>query len=59
MLENIYLVFLFLIVILSTSVKVEWAETGFRIASFFMGVLSILMVVCSVIYAIDGINQED
>ena len=30
-LENIYLVFIFVTLVLSTSVRVEWAETGFRI----------------------------
>lgn len=30
-LENVYLIFVFIILVLSTSVSVEWAETGFRV----------------------------
>ena len=44
-LENIYLFLLSLVIILSVSLKIEWAEIGFIIASLFMGVLSLTMVV--------------
>ena len=43
-LENIYLVFLFMIIIMSTTVNVDWAETGFRICSAVMGLFTLLMV---------------
>ena len=43
-LENIYLVFLFMVIILSTTVSVDWAETGFRVCSFAMGLFTLLMV---------------
>ena len=44
-LENVYLFFLSLVVILSVSMKIEWAEIGFIVTSLFMGVLSLMMVV--------------
>ena len=50
-LENVYLVFLFLLVILSTSIRLEWAIAAFWISSVFMGIFSIIMVVCSIIFA--------
>ena len=53
-LENIYLTFLFLIVMLSTSVKLEWAEVGFWIASILMGSLSIVMVVSGILFSLQG-----
>lgn len=37
MIENAYLFFLFLITLLSSTVQIDWAETGFRIAALFMG----------------------
>jgi chitin synthase len=52
-LENAYLVFMFLCLMLSTTVQVDWAETGFRICSLFMGAFTILMVVCAAFYAFD------
>jgi hypothetical protein len=36
---------------ISTTINVQWAETGFRICSFFMGLFTLLMVVCSIWYA--------
>lgn len=51
-LENVYLVFLFICLMLSTTVDVNWAETGFRICSLFMGAFTILMVVSSIFYAL-------
>ena len=50
-LENIYLVFLFMIIIMSTTVNVDWAETGFRICSAVMGLFTLLMVAWSIAYA--------
>ena len=52
-LENVYIVFLFFILMLSTTVQVNYAETGFRICSLVMGAFTILMVVSSVFYALD------
>ena len=44
-LENIYLTFLSLIVILSTSIsRIEKADCGFKLASLFMGILTYVMV---------------
>jgi hypothetical protein len=42
---------------LSTTVSVDWAETGFRICSLFMGAFTVLMVVTAVFYAFDGENN--
>jgi chitin synthase len=53
-LENLYLIFLFGVLMLSTTVNVDWAEWGFRVCSVFMGAFTILMVVASVFYALDG-----
>ena len=50
-LENIYLVFLFMVIVLSTTVSVEWAETGFRVCSVAMGLFTLLMVGWSIVYA--------
>lgn len=43
-LENIYLIFLFMVIIMSTTVSVDWAETGFRICSVVMGLFAVVMV---------------
>jgi chitin synthase len=51
--EYLYLIFLFLTMLLSTSIEIQWAETGFRICSFFMGLFTILMVINSALYALD------
>ena len=53
-LENIYLVFLFMVIILSTTVSVDWAETGFRVCSFAMGLFTLLMVGWSIVYALEA-----
>ena len=44
-LENVYLVFLFLLVILSTSVRLEWAMIAFWLSSIILGIFSIVLVV--------------
>lgn len=54
LIENIYLVFLGLILMLSISVDISWAENGYRVCSIFMGLFTILMVACSVFYALDA-----
>lgn len=48
-LENIYLVFLFFILVFSASVKLEWCDLYFRVVSIFMGVFSVLMLVAVII----------
>ena len=56
-LENVYLIFLFLIIILSTSIRLEWAIGAFWISSIFMGIFSIIMVVCGIMFVLkDGID---
>ena len=49
--ENVYLIFLFFIIMLSTTVNISWAETGFRIWSVVMGLFTLLMISWSIIYA--------
>ena len=56
-LENVYLIFLFLVIILSTSIRLEWAIVAFWISSIFMGIFSIIMVVCSIIFVINDPNS--
>ena len=51
-LENVYLVFLFLLVILSTSIRLEWAMAAFWVSSLILGVFSIVLVVWGILYAI-------
>jgi len=48
--ENFYLIFLFLCLLLSTTVEIQWAEGGFRLCSLFMGLFTLLMVACSIVY---------
>ena len=55
--ENLYLIFLFLVIILSTSIRLEWAIAAFWISSLFMGIFSILMVVCSIIFSAENLNN--
>lgn len=50
LLENIYIVFLFYCLIISTSVKIEWAETYFKVGSGIMGVFSIFMIISMLFY---------
>lgn len=52
--ENVYLIFLFLTLLLSTTIDVRWAETGFRLWSIFMGLFTLLMVIWSVIFLLDA-----
>jgi cellulose synthase/poly-beta-1,6-N-acetylglucosamine synthase-like glycosyltransferase len=49
-LENLYLIFLFFCLILSVWVKVEWAETHFRVWCMFMGAFTILIAVSMVYF---------
>lgn len=53
MLENGYVIFIFFCIMLSTSVHITSAETGFRICSLVMAACTVLMVVSSVFYALD------
>ena len=53
-LENFYLLWLFFIIMLSTTVKINWAETFFRVTSFIMGLLTLWIVVCTVYYCLSG-----
>ena len=52
--ENVYLIFLFLVIMLSTSIRLEWAIAAFWISSLFMGIFSIIMVVCSIIFVFEN-----
>lgn len=50
--ESIYIVFLFLVLLLSTTIEITWAETGYRVCSFFMGLFTLLMVANSIFYVV-------
>lgn len=56
LLENIYLVTLFLTLILSCSVKVENAKFGYTLFSIIFGALSVIMVVSSILFALDSVK---
>lgn len=56
LIENIYLIFLLAVLLLSITVDVKYAETGYRICSFGMGCFTILMVVATILYAIKPDN---
>jgi len=51
--EYVYLIFLFLTILLSTTIDISWAETGFRICSMVMGLFTLLMVGNSAFYALE------
>jgi len=53
MIEAVYIVFLFLVLLLSTTIDITWAETGYRICSFFMGIFTLLMVANSILYVVE------
>ena len=48
--EITYIVSLWLTIMFSTTVRIEWIEAGFWIISMFMGILSMIMVIFSIIY---------
>lgn len=52
--EHVYLGFLAATLLLSICVDINWAENSYRICSFVMGVFTMLMVACSIIFAIQG-----
>ena len=48
-LENIYLTFISLLVLLSITIKLDWAEQGFSVISFLMGITVFFMVLSIII----------
>ena len=54
-LENFYLFCLFIILMLSTTVKIQWAEGFFKFASVMMGILT-LFIICFTIYSLFVLN---
>ncbi|CAI2366285.1 unnamed protein product [Moneuplotes crassus] len=54
-LENVYLIFVFLTLILSTCVRLEWCDQFFKAVAVFMGIFSVLM---SIAVFISVINLE-
>jgi hypothetical protein len=57
-LQNVYLWFLFLILIMATTIEVTWAESSYRAASIFMGIISVLMIGSAVVYAANSSNKS-
>lgn len=43
--------------LLSCTVQVDWAETGFRVVSVIMGMFSTLMMVCTILFALNNDRQ--
>lgn len=52
--EAIYIVFLFLVLLLSTLVEITWVESSYRLSSLVMGVFSFFMVANSIVYVADA-----
>ena len=50
--DSIYLMFLLIIVIIWTSIRVEWWETGFKILSVFMILFTLIIAILCIIYFI-------
>ena len=50
--QNVYILFLFFSLLLSTTIDISWAENGFRFWSFIMGLFTLLMIGSSIIFAI-------
>ena len=50
--ETVYIIFLFLVLLLSVTVEVTWAEFGYRISSVVMGFFSLLMIGWAIAFAI-------
>ncbi|CAI2380186.1 unnamed protein product [Moneuplotes crassus] len=50
--ENIYLIFLFIVLMLSIAIKVRNAELGFKLCAILMGSFSLFMVYCAIMFAI-------
>ena len=51
--ENIYIIFLTACLLLSITVDVKWAEAGFRACSLGMGCFTILMLISTILYALN------
>jgi len=49
--EYLYICFNVAVLMLSTTVDVKWAESGFRAWSFCMGLFTILMIICTIYFA--------
>ena len=50
-LENLYLLFLFIIVIFSTTLSIDSADIGFRVCSIIMGLFTLVMIYWSIEFA--------
>lgn len=50
---NLYVLFLILTIMLSTTIEIHWAEGGFRATSMFMGLFTLIMVASSFFYIAD------
>ena len=56
--QNVYIAFLCLTLLLSTSTDIAWAENGFRLCSFVFGLFTVLMIVWSVMFALKESTQS-
>ena len=55
---NVYIMLLWLTLLLSTSIDIAWAENGFRFCSFAFGLFAVLMIVCSIMFALNANIQS-
>ena len=56
--QNVYIMFLGLTLLLSTTIDINWAENGFRLCSFVMGLFTFLMIGWSIVYALNESIQS-
>ena len=56
--QNVYIMFLGLTLLLSTTIDINWAENGFRLCSFVMGLFTLLMIACSIVFALNESIQS-
>jgi len=54
---NLYILFLILTMMLSSTIEIQWAENGFRATSIFMGIFTIIMVGSSFLYIGDQLSN--
>ena len=52
-LQYIYLIFLGFVLLISITIELRWAESGFRVCSLFMGLYSIAFVSFAVGYVVE------
>lgn len=52
--EAVYVIFLVLVLLLSTTVEITWVENSYRLCSLFMGLFTFLMLINSILYVTEA-----